>query len=256
MNTYNNCPFCGKPIQPGTIQCPHCNANLATPPTWGSTANRAADAPGSGYSAPNAGYSAPGGGYANPNPGYANPNPGYANPNPGYANPNPGYANPDPGYANPNPGYTPNPTYTPYPITREAAPTPPTVKLHTNFKLWKYILLGIVTCGIYAIIVDCKMVRDLNILASRYDGRKTMNPIPAYLLGILTAGVFLLVWNHKYANRIGNELSRRGINYSFSAKHFWLWEFLGSLIIVGPFIFKHKQMFATNKLCADYNQKG
>jgi hypothetical protein len=53
-----------------------------------------------------------------------------------------------------------------------------------------------------------------------------------------------------------NELVRRGIKYDFGASDFWLWNILGSLIFVGPFIYIHKRMKAMNLINADYNQKG
>ena len=258
VNGYIFCPYCGCQVPQGTTQCPNCNAILAAPAPAATPAPAAA--PNRGYAAPNQGYAAPNQGYAAPNQGYAASNQGYAAPNQGYAAPNQGYAAPNQGYAAPNQGY-PVPPQQPVPANygyRGPAPAPsrPVLQLRTNRALWKYILLSIVTLGIYGIVVDCHMVRDLNTLASPYDGKRTMHPIPAYLLGCVTLGIYTLIWEHKYANRIGSELQRRGIPYSFSAKHFWLWNFLGSVIVVGPFIFKHKQMFATNKLCADYNAKG
>lgn len=159
--------------------------------------------------------------------------------NPGYSAPNPGYGTPNYDYRGPN-----------------VDGCSPVLQLRTNRALWKYIVFGFLTLGIYELIVDCHMVRDLNTLASRYDGRRTMHPLLVILLGIVTMGIYPLIWGHKYANRIGAELQRRGIRYSFSAKHFWLWNILGAMIVVGPYIFKHRQMFSTNKLCADYNLNG
>ena len=41
-------------------------------------------------------------------------------------------------------------------------------------------------------------------------------------------------------SRVGTELARRGIDYSFGASTFWLWGILGSIIVVGPFIYTYK----------------
>lgn len=65
-----------------------------------------------------------------------------------------------------------------------------------------------------------------------------------------------IVWNPKISNRIGAELKRRGIFRHISASSFWLWNVLGSLIVVGPFVYMHKLFKATNLLAADYNAKG
>lgn len=49
---------------------------------------------------------------------------------------------------------------------------------------------------------------------------------------------------------------RRGIAYDFDASTFWLWGVLGSLIVVGPFIYTHKLLKAMNLLAANYNIRG
>ena len=43
---------------------------------------------------------------------------------------------------------------------------------------------------------------------------------------------------------------------SFGAKDFWLWCILGSLIVVGPFIYFHKFFKSVNLLAEDYNFSG
>ena len=52
------------------------------------------------------------------------------------------------------------------------------------------------------------------------------------------------------------DLRRRGIAYDFDASTFWLWGVLGSLIVVGPFIYTHKLLKAMNLLAANYNIRG
>ena len=97
----------------------------------------------------------------------------------------------------------------------------------------------------------------INTAASRYDGKHTMHfCLVTFLFSWLTFGILPLVWFSKISTRIGNELTRRGINYSFSAKHFWLWGFLGSIIIAGPFIYYHRLLTAMNLICEDYNRVG
>ena len=72
----------------------------------------------------------------------------------------------------------------------------------------------------------------------------------------LTFGIAPIVWYHKLSARMGNELKRRGIAYSFGAGTFWGWNILGSLIFVGPFIYLHKLCKSMNLLCEDYNARG
>lgn len=139
-----------------------------------------------------------------------------------------------------------------------AAPTPtPVVQLATNRGLLKFILLSLITFGIYGIVVMSCISSDINTIASRYDGKKTMHYcLVTFLFSWLTFGIVPIVWCHRLCSRIGTELSRRGIDYPFGAGTYWGWGVLGALIVVGPFIYVHKLMKSMNLLSADYNVNG
>ena len=133
----------------------------------------------------------------------------------------------------------------------------PVGQLKTNRSILKFILLSIITLGIYSIVYFCGISNDINVMANRYDGKKTMHyALILFLVGPFTLEIAHIVWFHKISNRIGNELNRRGIPYSISAGTFWLWAVLGSFILVGPFIYIHKLSVACNKLAEHYNING
>ncbi len=135
--------------------------------------------------------------------------------------------------------------------------TAPVGQRKTNKGLLKTILLSLITFGIYPLVVMSAVSNDVNIVASRYDGKKTMHYcLLFFLVAPITLGIASIVWYHKISNRIGAELKRRSIAYNFSAADYWLWNVLGSLIVVGPFIYLHKMFKATNLMCADYNING
>ena len=135
--------------------------------------------------------------------------------------------------------------------------TAPVGQLKTNKGLLKTILLSLITFGIYPLVVMSAVSNDINIVASRYDGKKTMHfCLLLFIVAPITFGIAGIVWYHRISNRIGNELSRRGIAYSFSATDFWLWNVLGSLIVIGPFVYLHKMFKATNLMNAHYNVNG
>ena len=130
---------------------------------------------------------------------------------------------------------------------------------------------------------------EINMVASRYDGKRTTHFMWMPFLGALTGGIYMFVWLHKLCNRIGDEVRRRNIQYKFSAASFWLWNFvygmvgvavtgivgylmytleldvmivsaavavLGIASCVGPAVFGHKILKAFNLMNADYNEKG
>ncbi len=133
----------------------------------------------------------------------------------------------------------------------------PVGQLKTNRGLLKFILLSIVTLGIYSIVFYSSISSDINLIAARYDGKKTMHYcLLFFLVGPITFGIAYIVWAHKISARIGNELKRRGISYSFSAGSYWLWNVLGSVIVVGPLVYLHKLAKAMNLLSESYNING
>ena len=137
------------------------------------------------------------------------------------------------------------------------ASSAPVGQLKTNKSLLKYILLSLITFGIYGIVVMSSVSSEINIVASRYDGRKTMHfCLLFFLVAPVTLGIGGLVWYHRLSNRVGSELARRGLPYSFGASDFWLWGILGSLIIVGPFIYFYKLFKSVNMINGHYNVNG
>lgn len=132
----------------------------------------------------------------------------------------------------------------------------PSILLPDGRGLLKMIFLGIITLGIYDLVILSRIPEELNIVASRYDGRRTLPFFAMLFLTPFTLCILPLVWYHNLSSRIGRELNRRRISYDFGASSFWLWNILGSLILVGPFIYLHKLMRAMNLLNADFNLRG
>lgn len=135
--------------------------------------------------------------------------------------------------------------------------TAPVAQLKTNRGLIKLILLSLITFGIYPLVLWSSVSNDINTIATRYDGKKTTHYLlMAFVFSWLTLGISPIVWNHKISARIGNELKRRGIGYSFGAGTFWGWNILGAFIGIGPLVYTHKLLKAMNKLSEHYNVNG
>ena len=117
----------------------------------------------------------------------------------------------------------------------------PAYQLKTNKGLLKTILLSLI-----------------NTVASKYDGRRTMHfCLLTFVIAPITCGIAALVWYNNISDRIGAELRRRGVDYSFGAGTYWGWGFFGSLLFgVGPLVYLHKLFKATNLMNADYNVNG
>jgi len=134
--------------------------------------------------------------------------------------------------------------------------TPPAIQLPEGRGLVKMIFLGLITLGIYPAVIYSRIVTEVNILGSRYDGLRTMPYFAMLTLAPITLGILPLVWTHRFTRRIKVLLQHRRIDYKFGPADFWLWNILGSLIIVGPFIYVHKLMKSMNLLNAHFNING
>lgn len=133
----------------------------------------------------------------------------------------------------------------------------PAIQLKANRGWLKTVLLSLITFDIYGIVFFSRVSSDINIIASRYDGKKTMHfCLLFFLIAPITLGIGALVWFHRLSARIGRELSRRGLPYRFGPGTFWLWNVLGLLIGIGPIIYLHKLCKAMNYLCDDFNARG
>ena len=157
--------------------------------------------------------------------------------------------------------------------------------LPTNRSIVKFIIFNLLTFGIYGLVFYSHISEEINMIASRYDGKWTMQYCLMILASPFTLGILGLVWFNNISARIGNELQRRGVNYQFGAGSFWGWNFLGILLdilayaipfildsdnifiivlsgiisicgIICIFMYNHKLAKAMNILCDLYNKAG
>lgn len=100
-----------------------------------------------------------------------------------------------------------------------------------------FILLGIVTLGIYPLVVLCIMGEEVNKICEG-DGKHNMFYLLAVLLGLVTLGIYPVVWFAKAMNRLQDNAYRYGptVMPMHSGASFALWFYFGSLIIVGPLV--------------------
>lgn len=76
----------------------------------------------------------------------------------------------------------------------------------------KWLILSIVTCGIYSIIVWVKMTNDHNKMAQALGGKKVMGFIPAILLGIITCDIYTIIWLVKFYSQFAFINKESGAN--------------------------------------------
>ncbi len=131
----------------------------------------------------------------------------------------------------------------------------PKVKLNEERSFIKFVIFGILTLGIYDIVLYISISFDINKIASRHDGKKTMNYLFSEILAYFTFSIVQIIWYYQFTERVSDELNRRQIDYELDTSDFWGWMIFGSLILIGPFVYHYKVIKAMNLLCASYNKE-
>ncbi len=136
---------------------------------------------------------------------------------------------------------------------------PPPPKLATNRNVWKLFFLNLLTLGFYGVFFFGLFSGDLNKIAPRRGGEKTMNYLVAFILSIFTYSIVLMFWHHHVADHIEEAIARRKIECSFSKEIFWIWFVAVGLIpvvnLVGSAVYYYHLCRAMNLLAADYNER-
>lgn len=73
-----------------------------------------------------------------------------------------------------------------------------------------FIILNIITCGIYGLYTIYSLANDVNI-ACREDGQTTSGLLIFILLSIITCGIYSFYWHYSIANRIAANAPRYGM---------------------------------------------
>lgn len=99
-----------------------------------------------------------------------------------------------------------------------------------------YIILSIITCGIYSIYFWYQFAEDVNKTCYG-DGEETTNYIIAWLLSIVTFGIYGLYWYYKLGNRLQANAPRYNMSFQENGTTVLLWMLIGSLLCgIGLFI--------------------
>ena len=119
---------------------------------------------------------------------------------------------------------------------------------------WIYLLLSIVTCGIYGIYFWYKYTEDVNTVCYG-DGQETMNYILVVLLSLVTRGIFTFIWVYQLGNRLQANAPRYQLSFQENGTSALLWYIFGSLICgIGPYIAQYSLIKNMNALATAYNE--
>ena len=127
-------------------------------------------------------------------------------------------------------------------------------RLTDNRGLISYILLSVITCGIYSYYFIYKMAHDVNIACSG-DGEETGGLLQYVLLSIVTCGLYSLYWEYKLGNRLASNAPRYGLSFAENGTTVLVWRLLGALLcVVGTFVGTNILIKNSNMICNAYNR--
>ena len=126
-------------------------------------------------------------------------------------------------------------------------------RLKADRSLIAYILLNLITCGIYGWYFLYALARDVNVVCAG-DGKSTPGLLKLLLLSFITCGIYSFFWYYSLGNRLAANAPRYGLNFQENGTTVLLWLVLGSMLCgIGPFIAMHIIIRNTNDLCGAYN---
>ena len=86
------------------------------------------------------------------------------------------------------------------------------------------------------------------------DGKKTWGFLAYVFFGLITVGIYDLVWLYTVGDRLYDNAKKYNLTFKEGGGTVLLWFLLGALIIVGPFIALHIVFKNTNALADEYNK--
>ena len=130
----------------------------------------------------------------------------------------------------------------------------PAAPLKTDRSLIAYILLSLITCGIYGYYFIYTVARDINIACSD-DDEETAGLGMFILLSIITCGIYGVYWEYKLGNRLAKNATSFGLTFQENGTTIIMWRIFGCLIcFVGTFIGSHILIKNVNAICEAYNK--
>lgn len=118
-----------------------------------------------------------------------------------------------------------------------------------------WLLLSIVTCGIYSYYFLYCLARDINTMCQE-DGDSTAGIAAFILLSFVTCGFYALYWYYKIGNRLQANAPRYGLVFQENGTTILMWQIVGALLCgLGPIFAMNIIIKNTNAMATVYNTR-
>lgn len=118
-----------------------------------------------------------------------------------------------------------------------------------------WLLLSIVTCGIYSYYFLYCLARDINVMCQD-DGDSTPGLAAFILLSFVTCGFYAYYWYYKIGNRLQANAPRYGLMFQENGTTILMWQIIGVLLCgLGPIFAMNIIIKNTNAIATVYNTR-
>ena len=129
------------------------------------------------------------------------------------------------------------------------------VPIQADRSLPMWIILSIVTCGIYSWFFLYELARDMNVMCQN-DGETTPGLAQFILLSIVTCGFYAYWWYYKIGNRMQTNAPRYGLQFQENSTTILMWQIVSVLLCgLGPIFAMNIIIKNTNAMAAAYNAR-
>lgn len=128
--------------------------------------------------------------------------------------------------------------------------------IKTDRSIIKYILLSLVTCGIYSLWFIYDLAKDVNTMCEG-DGKKTAGLVKMLLLTLITCGIYGVYWWISIADRMYMNGSRYDADIPYKGSSVMLWYLLGLFCLnLLSYVAIYYVIENANALALAYNNHG
>ncbi len=126
---------------------------------------------------------------------------------------------------------------------------------HTNRSGVLFVFLGIITLGVYPVVLLSHVRKEVSSLLDGKGVGKQMPFVWAYLLGFITLGLAPLIWICRMANKIEMAALEKKITSPRLSGAYMLWAYFGVVILIGPFLAYHRFFALLNRVEGRANEE-
>lgn len=118
-----------------------------------------------------------------------------------------------------------------------------------------YILLSLVTCGIYGLYFFYRLAKDVNTMCEG-DGETTPGLAAFILLTYVTCGFYAFYWYYKIGNRLSANASRYGLAFQENGTTVLMWCIVGYITCgIGNYVAMYFIIKNANAMATAYNSR-